>query len=401
MSANSRERMVSQHRARGWRAQPRGRHWTHAVRSIAVLAIWSALLAPTAAQAQRPQRTANARGVDTSFAATVQRLSEPGGYFDSDNLISNETSYLHVVPRLKSMGVRGGAFVGVGPDQSYSYIAVIRPVVAYLVDIRRDNMLQHLMYKAIFARSLNRADYLSRWLGRPVPRDVAGWSRRSIDEILRYVDTVTVDEVGAARERREIVRTVASYGIPLTARDSETLTRYLETFARQGLNLRFESIGRGNASQYPTLRRVILETDLSAERASYLIAESDWQYVKGMHAANRIIPVVGDLGGRVAMKAIGEELRANGTPLTALYTSNAEQYVWGDGGFPNFARSIIAWPVDSAAVIIRSVFRGGSHPMSAPGHRSAQTLQRMSDFRTRWMRGEIRTYWDLVTLDAK
>ena len=45
---------------------------------------------------------------DTTFAAAVARLSEPGGYFDSDNLISNETSYLHVMTRLQALDVRGG-----------------------------------------------------------------------------------------------------------------------------------------------------------------------------------------------------------------------------------------------------------------------------------------------------
>src|SRR5687767_13153451 len=99
---------------------------------------------------------------DTSFAGTVARLSEPAGYFDSDNLISNETSYLHAVSHLRSGRVRGGAYIGVGPDQSFSYIAAIRPSVAFMIDIRRDNMLMHLMLKALFQRSANRFEYLAR-----------------------------------------------------------------------------------------------------------------------------------------------------------------------------------------------------------------------------------------------
>nr|NIP59803.1 hypothetical protein [Gemmatimonadota bacterium]NIR80234.1 hypothetical protein [Gemmatimonadota bacterium]NIT86509.1 hypothetical protein [Gemmatimonadota bacterium]NIU30368.1 hypothetical protein [Gemmatimonadota bacterium]NIU35250.1 hypothetical protein [Gemmatimonadota bacterium] len=55
---------------------------------------------------------------DSSFAALVERLSEPGGYFDTDNLISNETSYLHVIGALERLGVTGGAYIGVGPDQN-------------------------------------------------------------------------------------------------------------------------------------------------------------------------------------------------------------------------------------------------------------------------------------------
>lgn len=389
--------MVSRHRTRPFEAFRAT--WRHSARLVMALLLTS-IVGATGCDAQTPRRAAV--GVDTSLAATVARLSEPGGFFDSDNLISNETSYLHVVPRLQQLGVRGGAYVGVGPDQNYSYIATIRPVVAYIIDVRRDNMLQHLTYKALFARSLNRVEYLSRWLGRPVPRNSAQWSQRSIDDILTYVDTVTVDDVGAARERREVLLLIEGYGIPLTAADRATLNRYLATFASQSLNLRFESIGRGNAAQYPTLRRIILETDGTEKRVGYLVNETDWQFVKQMHADNRIIPVVGDLGGTRAMRALGDEMRQRNVKLTAFYTSNAEQYVWSDGGFGRLAESVLQWPADSVAVIIRSIFnRGGSHPMAVPGHRSAQTLQRVSDFRRRWTRGEIRTYWDLVTLDAK
>src|SRR5262245_13122033 len=50
-----------------------------------------------------------------TFAARIQQLSEEGGDFDTDNLISNERSYLEVVPALKAGNVSGGAYIGVGP----------------------------------------------------------------------------------------------------------------------------------------------------------------------------------------------------------------------------------------------------------------------------------------------
>src|SRR5262245_8024935 len=84
----------------------------------------------------------------TEFAHLVARLSEPGGYFDSDNLVSNETSYLHVLPALRTLDLHGGAYVGVGPEQNFSYIAELKPAIAILIDIRRDNMLLHLLFKA-------------------------------------------------------------------------------------------------------------------------------------------------------------------------------------------------------------------------------------------------------------
>ena len=103
------------------------------------------------------------------FAAQIAALSEPDGYFDTDNLISNERSYLEVLPELERRSVRGGAYIGVGPDQNFSYIAHIRPSVAFILDIRRDNLLLHLLFKALFQQSRTRVEYLALLFGRPVP----------------------------------------------------------------------------------------------------------------------------------------------------------------------------------------------------------------------------------------
>src|SRR5690349_21564383 len=79
------------------------------------------------ASSQQPSAAPAAAPAAPSLGELVARLSEPGGDFNSDNLISNESSYLHVLGALRALGVRGGAYVGVGPDQNFSYIAAIRP----------------------------------------------------------------------------------------------------------------------------------------------------------------------------------------------------------------------------------------------------------------------------------
>src|SRR5262245_38105805 len=90
------------------------------------------------------------------FAEIIEKFSEPNGYFDTDNLISNESSYLHVLGKMRQMKISGGAYLGVGPDQSFSYIAQIRPEIVFIVDIRRDNLLQHFLFKSLFQLSHNR-----------------------------------------------------------------------------------------------------------------------------------------------------------------------------------------------------------------------------------------------------
>ena len=60
------------------------------------------------------------------------------------------------VPALTAMR-RGGVYLGVAPDQNFTYIVALEPRIAFIVDIRRGNLLLHLMYKAIFELSHDRA----------------------------------------------------------------------------------------------------------------------------------------------------------------------------------------------------------------------------------------------------
>jgi len=128
----------------------------------------------------------------TAFAALAARVSEPGGYFDSDNLISNETSYQHVLIKMRELGVGGGVYLGVGPDQNFTYIAKVRPRMAIIIDIRRDNLLQHLLFKRLFARARNRVEYLCLFMGKPFPK-TKGWEQKSIKEIVDYMDATPAD----------------------------------------------------------------------------------------------------------------------------------------------------------------------------------------------------------------
>jgi hypothetical protein len=231
-----------------------------------------------------------------------------------------------------------------------------------MIDIRRDNALQHLLYKALFERSRNRLEFLCHWLGRPLPASPERFTARPVLELLAWIDSTSLDSAAAERERRQTLRVVESYGVPIDAADRATILRFHAEFMQQGLELRFSSFRRRNAGMYPTLRSLLVARDLAGDMRSYLAREDDWQAVKALHAADRIIPVVGDLAGAKALAAIGRDARGRGLRISALYTSNAEMYVWRDGCFPAFARTVAELPVDTASVIIRSYADRGGHP---------------------------------------
>jgi hypothetical protein len=337
---------------------------------------------------------------DSAFARLVEELSEPGGYFDTDNLISNETSYLHVVGALEQLGVRGGAYIGVGPDQNFSYIVAIRPSIAFIIDIRRDNLLQHLMFKALFSLARNRIEYLSLLFARPAPRDADEWEDRSIADLIEYLERQGVPADDAELALAAVADQAASFGVQLSDADMETIRRFHGTFIREGPALRFRSYGRTPRPYYPTYRQLLLETDLAGRQVSYLADEDDFQFLKSLQERDLIIPVVGDLGGDYALAGIGRYVAGSGERVSALYTSNVEFYLWRGRGFDRFAATVAQFPYDERSVIIRSYFGrnfGYVHPQSVPGYYSVQLLQTIEGFATDHAAGGYRGYLDLVT----
>jgi hypothetical protein len=296
------------------------------------------------------------------FADAIERLSEPGGYFDTDNLISNEASYLEVLPALEAKGVAGGAYLGVGPDQNFSYIARVRPTVAYIIDIRRDNLLLHLLFKAIFAAAGTRAEYLGLLTGRAPP---SGMTNAPIDELVKRIDQATPRPESVDALRARLDRIVAGFGVPLSRAEQATIDRFHRAFVAEGLDLVFESHGRPRrspayGSPYPTFRELLLAADKRGRQANYLAAEEDFQFVKTLHANDAIIPVVGDVAGPTALKAIGAALAERRERVSAFYISNVEFYLYRDGRFGRFIENLSHLPHDNRSVMIRSVFGGGS-----------------------------------------
>ena len=103
-------------------------------------------------------------------------MSEPDGHFRSDNLVSNELYAQRVIPELMRLARPGRAYLGVGPEQNFTYIAAVRPAMAFIIDVRRGNLHLHLMYKALFELSADRAEFVSRLFSRKRP---SGLGRQS------------------------------------------------------------------------------------------------------------------------------------------------------------------------------------------------------------------------------
>ena len=357
----------------------------------------------------RPELQPAQAQAQASFAHLVSEFSEPSGEFDTDNLISNERSYLHVLPALEQRGVTGGVYIGVGPDQNFSYIARIRPTVAFIVDIRRDNLLLHLLFKALFAASRNRMEYLSLLTGRPVPDRFEQWHDATIEEIIASLDGARPAAVrpagtspaatspsGTLALDRRLQDAIRGFGVPVSAKEWETIARFHAVFVDSGLSLRFQSFGRPPRSYYPTFRDLLLETDPRGRQRSFLASEGDFQFVRSLERRDGVIPVVGDLGGTHALAAIGRWMTERDERLSAFYVSNVENYLFRDGGFGRYLENLNRLPHSDRSVIIRAIFGRFALLEASPGYASTSTVQNLNELLANFSAGKYRTYTDLL-----
>lgn len=341
----------------------------------------------------------------SAFATLIARLSEPGGYFGGDNLISNEQSYLRVIPALERASVTGGAYVGVGPDQNFSYIAQIKPSVAFIIDIRRENLLLQLLFKALFAAAPTRIEYLCLLTGRAPPEHPETWSAAGVEKLVAYVDGApALPGPAVTALRRRLDAAMTRTGVPLSPADFATVDAYHRAFVGAGLSLVFQANGQPIRSYYPTLRTLLRETDGAGRHLSFLASDAAYDVVRSLEARDLIVPVVGDVSGPKAMRAIAAEVAARGETLSGFYISNVEYYLFADGRFAAFVDNLTRLPRNARSTMIRSVFPSGYRgplPQALPGYYSTSLSQPLTRMLSDWTAGRYRTYADLVLASAR
>ncbi len=338
---------------------------------------------------------------DEHFQRLILEFSEDSGYFDTDNLISNETCYQHALSVLPPASAKNRAYIGVGPSQNLTYISQLEPRIAFIVDIRRDNLLLHLYWKELFRMSGNRWEFLSALFAKALPEGSAPQATSGARDLVSFFEAIPFDE-SVFEERFSTVWTSLRKRFPelVQDRDKATLVRLTRPFAERNLDLRFRSHGRRPRSFYPSLQDLILATDLFDERRHFLETSDRYQALKDLQDLNRVLPVVGDFGGKKALPAVADYLEERQLPVSVFYASNVEFYLFRNGTFRQFAENLKGLPRDSQSFIIRSHFGNfGVHPTAEPGHFATAILQSLDRFAILDDASPYWDYWDLVTRD--
>ena len=335
---------------------------------------------------------------DGAFWRMVADFSEPEGLFRSDNFVSNETTYQEVIPELKKRSSPDGVYLGVGPDQNFTYITALRPRMAFIVDVRRQNMIQHLLYKAIIEQSVDRSDFLSRLFSRPRP---AGLEESSTPKALfdAYRD-VAGDEMLFQRNLQDVEdRLVKEHGFPLTAEDLRSLEYVYRAFFSEGPDLRYSFPRQQSPRWFPTYAELIMATDRTGLNHSYLADEPNFRTLREFQRNNLLIPIVGDFGGDKAIRAVGGYLTEHGATVNYFYTSNVEQYLFQSDAWRRYYASVAALPVDENSTLIRAYFDAGfvfPPGIVTPDLHSVPRLDFIPSLLKAFGADEIGTYQDVV-----
>lgn len=285
---------------------------------------------------------------DAEFWQMVNSFSEPGGYFQYENFVSNEVSYQEIMPELMRTGRTGGVYLGVAPEQNFTYIAALQPRIAFIVDIRRQNMLEMLMYKALFEISSDRVEFASRLFSRRPP----GSRPLTVEALFRGIEatpgnaTMFQETLHMVKDRLERL-----HGFSLTAADKQGIDKVFNVFYQGGPRMDYGFRSPTPNSSVPNYSRLMTLTDPRGKQWSYLASDENYSRVRQMQQKNLIIPLVGDFTGPKTLKAVGLYVKQRGGTVSAFYVSNVEDYIRST--WPAYVSNVTSLPVDDFSLFIR------------------------------------------------
>ena len=299
---------------------------------------------------------------DAEYWRIVSEFSERAGTFQSDNLLSNERWLQHVIPDLVATSAKARpnrVYMGVGPEQNFTYIAALKPSLAFIVDIRRGNFDLHLMYKALFELSADRAEFVSRLFCRPRPAGLT--SASTVDEIFAAYKKVESSDTLYSRNMRAIVNLLTkTHGFQLSSADILRLQHIFNAIYVYGPGIRYsttQTAGR-RLTREPTYAELMardrprrVSAQLPGNRGTVRIHEA----LSGRQPAH---PADGGFRGPKALASVGRYLTSAGATVSAFYLSNVEEYLRQDGRLEAFCGNAGHASVDEASVFIRSLRNG-------------------------------------------
>jgi hypothetical protein len=362
-------------------------------RSLFTAAIIVALMSALAAQTA----TLPSEIIDKDFWRMIVDLSEPGGSYPYENFVSNELQVQDVIPALKVTTKPGGVYIGVGPEQNFTYVSALQSKLAFVVDIRRQNMLELLMYKTLFELSPDRATFVGNLFSRVRPAGLD--TKSSAAALFAAYEKAKVDPALYAKNLQAIKASVTKHGFQLSNEDLNKIEYVFQVFSKggPGITYEFSSASPSSLANPSSYTRIMTTTDPSGKNSAFLANEENYLYVREMQRKNLIVPLVGDFAGPAVIRNIGRYLKERNSTVGVFYISNVETYL-DESQKQAFYANVTALPVDSSSMFIRFILGNPARGLSwwRPGMSNVSTLAPMSEFISQIKSGRRPTFQEIV-----
>jgi hypothetical protein len=379
------------------------------MRVMITVLVSTALLGFVSLGSPAPQTTSTlpTRLTDAEFWRIFTEFSEPGGNYPYENFITNEETIQDIMPVLTKVTQPGGIYLGVGPEQNFTYIAGVKPRMAFIFDIRRQNAIEMLMYKAIFELSPTRSDFVSRLFSIKTTDKVPTTAR--VNSLFLAIDGLKGDKAYYTQNLAAIKNNLARHRFTLSAEDLEKVSYIYDVFFRAGpaIDYTFASAFPQGMAPAPNYIQAMTDTDADKRAWSFLATEENYQFVREMHLRNAIIPLVGDFAGTKAIQSVAKYLKQHNAKVSAFYVSNVEAYLEGSAGavsrsmgspekLHSFYQNAAELPVDKSSLFIR--FLGANYAQNLRWWRGAwlQAVSPMIDLQDRIKAGGRPSYPEMV-----
>jgi hypothetical protein len=336
---------------------------------------------------------------DKDFWRMIVELSEPGGLYPYENFVSNELQFQDVIPALKVTTKPGGVYIGVGPEQNFTYAAVLQSKLAFVIDIRRQNMVELLLYKALFDMSPNRADFVSNLFSRVRPGGLD--TKTTAAALFAAYENAKVDPDLSAKNLAAIKAYMTKHGYQLTSQDISNIEKVHDVFSRGGPSINYYFASAAPAGLGPsrggTYTRLMNTADATGRNSSFLATEESYLYVREMQRKNLIVPLVGDFAGPAVIRNVGRYLTEHKATVGAFYISNVETYL-SDPQKQTFYENVTALPVDSSSMFIRHILGNPARGLTwwRQGMSNVSTIAPMSEFIAQIKSGRRPTFQEIV-----
>ena len=332
---------------------------------------------------------------DQKFIDLIRNLSDaPTGPASADNLMTNEDSIASVADQICSEVPPDQVYLGVGPDQNFSIMALAQPSAGFIIDYRRKNQLLHLMHQFLIQLSTSRTDYFTNFWCRNANSNGISNKQPVTEDLTAGFESEKLDQARLIKLREIMQLEMKKWNI-LSSDDIEEMGRIQARLAGPGPDARFLAL-----KMYPTLKQLITQKTRSGKPGHWLASEGLFGKVRKLVLSEKVFPLVGDWAREPRSQVsffsrLGEYLSSNGQKIGCFYISDVEFFLLRQGTFSNYLANLGKLPWHPDARIIRTSTLEIEHPERIKGNSSTTICRPVQALLRNGQQGKLKRWDDL------